>query len=142
MLAAACGGATGEGRAPTVIVRIATAGGDVVVRAEVAATSQDRQRGLMGRTAVPRGTGMYFLFAGVARVSFYMKDTLVPLDIALIRHERVVEVASMAPCRRDPCPLTTPAVGIDASLEVAAGGLASVAPGDRVLVQGALPSPS
>lgn len=135
---ATCGGPPARS---VVTLRISTAAGALMVRAEVAATPGARARGLMGRSSVPPGTGMYFLFPKPARVGFWMKDTLVPLDIAFVRAGRVTELASMVPCREERCPLTTPSEPFEAALEVAAGGLAGVVPGAVVIVVGELPEP-
>jgi uncharacterized membrane protein (UPF0127 family) len=115
----------------------------LTVRAEVAATPAARARGLMGRAALAPGTGMLFLFPAPVRAGFWMKGTLVPLDIAFIREGRVAEVRSMTPCRADPCPLTVPDAAFDAALEVPAGTFAEagVGPGAVLEVVGPLPSP-
>ena len=51
------------------------------VTAEVADTEATRQRGLGGRAYLPEGRGMWFVFDTEARWGFWMKDTLIPLDI-------------------------------------------------------------
>jgi uncharacterized membrane protein (UPF0127 family) len=51
---------------------------------EVADTDAERARGLMGRTSLPRDAGMLFVWEGEAYRSFWMKDTLVPLDVLFI----------------------------------------------------------
>lgn len=56
-------------------------GTDTVV-AEVASTPEQREKGLMDRSAVPDGTGMLFVFNQSEERSFWMKDTHVALDIA------------------------------------------------------------
>ena len=58
-----------------------TFGADTVV-AEVASTPEQREKGLMDRSAVPDGTGMLFVFNQSEERSFWMKDTHVALDIA------------------------------------------------------------
>jgi uncharacterized membrane protein (UPF0127 family) len=66
------------------------------VRAEVARTSAQRQRGLMYRDAVPAGTGMLFVFEEAAVRSFWMQNTYVALDIAFLDAEmRVVDIQQM-----------------------------------------------
>lgn len=57
--------------------------GTDTVHAEVASTEAQRERGLMGREAVPDGTGMLFVFPRSEERLFWMKDTLVPLDVAV-----------------------------------------------------------
>lgn len=51
---------------------------------EVAATRDARTRGLMWRTVLPEGTGMLFVFPEEDWLSFWMKNTLIPLDMIFI----------------------------------------------------------
>ena len=51
---------------------------------EVASNAAQREHGLMNRTALPDHTGMIFVFAKDDVVSFWMKDTLVPLDMIFV----------------------------------------------------------
>lgn len=53
------------------------------VRLEVADTPQERQRGLMFRTEL-RGDGMLFVFEEELNRSFWMKNTLIPLDMVFV----------------------------------------------------------
>jgi uncharacterized protein len=64
------------------------------------------------------------VFPGQAHEGFWMKDTLIPLDIAFIALDTVAEIDSMTPCRADPCPITRPRVFYDRALEVPAGTFA------------------
>ncbi|MCA1834020.1 MAG: DUF192 domain-containing protein [Actinomycetota bacterium] len=95
------------------------------VRVEIARTPAERQRGLMGRPSVPAGTGMLFAYPDAADWGgYWMKDTLVPLDIAFINNGTIFEIDEMIPCRAEPCPLTTPKSEYDHALEVAGGSFA------------------
>jgi hypothetical protein len=60
------------------------------VDAEVAATRDARTRGLMWRTALPEGTGMLFIFPEQDELNFWMKNTLIPLDMIFISKDRVI----------------------------------------------------
>jgi uncharacterized membrane protein (UPF0127 family) len=60
------------------------------LRLEVARTQSQRERGLMDRTVVPPHTGMIFVFDRDAPVDFWMKDTLVPLDMIFIGQDGTV----------------------------------------------------
>lgn len=51
---------------------------------EVARTEEQREHGLMDRTVLPAHTGMLFVFDADEPVAFWMKDTLVPLDMVFI----------------------------------------------------------
>lgn len=55
--------------------------GGVSLRIEYATTTAARERGLGGRTSVPDDYGMLFVFPNDGFYGFWMKDTLVPLDI-------------------------------------------------------------
>lgn len=48
---------------------------------ELAQTPQERSRGLMFRENLPRGAGMLFVFDPPQPVAFWMKNTLIPLDM-------------------------------------------------------------
>jgi uncharacterized membrane protein (UPF0127 family) len=48
---------------------------------EIAATPAEKARGLMHRAEMPRGAGMLFVYDRPQSVSFWMKNTLIPLDM-------------------------------------------------------------
>jgi len=51
---------------------------------EVARTSAQREHGLMDRTSLPPHAGMIFVFPSDGHVDFWMKDTLIPLDMVFV----------------------------------------------------------
>jgi len=51
---------------------------------EVARTEAQREHGLMDRKSLPAHTGMIFVFDADETVAFWMKDTLVPLDMIFV----------------------------------------------------------
>jgi len=55
--------------------------GGVSLRIEYATTPEARERGLGGRTEIQKDYGMLFVFAEDDKYGFWMKDTLVPIDI-------------------------------------------------------------
>jgi uncharacterized membrane protein (UPF0127 family) len=55
-----------------------------VVEAEVAATGPSRTRGLMWRTELKAGKGMLFIFPAEQSLNFWMRNTLIPLDMIFI----------------------------------------------------------
>jgi uncharacterized membrane protein (UPF0127 family) len=55
-----------------------------VLCVQVARTEAERERGLMGRRVIPPHTGMLFVFPADEPVTFWMKDTLVPLDMIFV----------------------------------------------------------
>jgi len=131
------------GPSPTVGQRIAETVeatlGDVRLELEVADEPQERAVGLMGRTEVPSGTGMLFLFDEQVRSKFYMFNVPVPLTAVFVRDGVVVHVAQMEPCTATDsadCPLYGPDdEPFDTVVETAPETLPEVRPGDR-LVQG------
>lgn len=61
----------------------------------IARTEEERQRGLMGQTDLKDNEGMLFLYEGPQRACFWMKNTLIPLDIILIGKEgAIIEIFS------------------------------------------------
>jgi uncharacterized protein len=117
------------------------------VSLEVAADEAARERGLSKRTELSPGTGMVFLFPADTSVAFWMKDTLVPLQIAFVGGDgRVVGLFEMPPCRADPCPTYAPTRPYRYAVELPSGAFtaAGIREGDRVLPEdpSALPAPS
>jgi uncharacterized protein len=106
------------------------------VSLEVAANEPARERGLSGRAQVPPGTGMVFLFPSDTTAPFWMKDTLVPLQIAFVAADgRVVSLFEMTPCRADPCTVYTPSVAYRYAVELPSGAFTAAGLGqsDRVV---------
>lgn len=58
---------------------------------EVADTERTRQKGLMHREKLDVNSGMLFLFKGEQRLSFWMKNTLIPLDIIFVRQDGLID---------------------------------------------------
>lgn len=79
-------------------------GEPIVICVLVAATPEQRARGLMGVTDLGGYDGMLFRFPTDSDSAFWMKDTLLPLSIAYLDVDgSVVDTADM-----DPCPAGTP----------------------------------
>lgn len=76
--------------------------GGKIIRAEVAATDAQRERGLMYRKSLPENNGMLFVFDRPARSCMWMKNTAIPLSVAFIDHEGViVNIEEMEPFTTD-----------------------------------------
>jgi uncharacterized membrane protein (UPF0127 family) len=73
----------------------------LAVDAELAMTPEARTRGLMERPSLPADQGMLFIFEVAQPLSFWMFNTLIPLDIIFADAERRVTSISAAvpPCR-------------------------------------------
>lgn len=88
---------------------------------ELAATPQQRQRGLMGRTHLAADGGMLFVFEQPGRHCFWMRDTPLPLSIAFIDSAgRIASLADMQPRTET---LHCPPADIRYALEVRQGEL-------------------
>jgi uncharacterized protein len=75
-------------------------------RVEIAGDDRSRMRGLMFRDALPRDHGMLFVFEQELPLAFWMKNTLIALDILYFdQHRRLVSVAAnVPPCTTAYCP--------------------------------------
>jgi uncharacterized membrane protein (UPF0127 family) len=74
-----------------VIVGFALPGnGTVEFNCELADTAQERAQGLMFRESLPQDEGMLFEFDTAEHVTFWMKNTLIPLDIIFIDADGIV----------------------------------------------------
>ncbi|MEO5575411.1 MAG: DUF192 domain-containing protein [Gaiellaceae bacterium] len=132
--ATACG-STGIDRGTAKITT--QAGTAVVVRVEVARTPAERQRGLMSRRSLAAKAGMVFVYPQDVRGGFWMKNTLIPLDIAFYdARGKILRILTMQPCRSDACRIYDPGVSYRSALEVNAGSFRrwQVRAGDRIAV--------
>ncbi len=138
LLAIACASkkAPPGGPGPRVVVET-DAGARHEVRVEVARTDPERMQGLMHRSSLPPDAGMLVLFDESADHAFWMRNTLIPLDMIFIDDAgRVVGVVE----RAEPETTTTRSVGVPSRyvLEVNGGWARAhgVAAGDRVRFEG------
>lgn len=72
--------------------------GDKLVTVEIADTQESRARGLMYRKSMDFDHGMLFVFEKEQQMSFWMKDTIIPLSIAYIsKSGEIKEIHNMYP---------------------------------------------
>ncbi|GAO22917.1 hypothetical protein ALISP_2737 [Alicycliphilus sp. B1] len=72
------------------------------IDAQVAASPQERQIGLMFRRDMPQHEGMLFVFEQPATQCFWMKNTLLPLTAAFVADDgTIVNLADMKPMSED-----------------------------------------
>jgi uncharacterized membrane protein (UPF0127 family) len=112
----------------------ARGGGTVTVRAEVARTGEQRERGFMERKNIPDGTGMLFVFDRDQVLSFWMKNTPVPLSIAYIDSRGVIrDILHMTPFSLQ---TIESSVSVRYALEVPQGWFdrAGISVGDRLVL--------
>ena len=62
----------------------------VPLRVEVADTLERQERGLMFRSSLPENEGMLFVYRDPIEMSFWMRNTLIPLDIAFVGADGVI----------------------------------------------------
>lgn len=105
--------------------------GQMSFRVELALTGEDRARGLMFREAMPTLSGMLFIYPRAQELAFWMRNTLIPLDLLFVDAQgKVVKIHSDAiPLDETPMRSDAPALAV---LEIN-GGLArrfGLKPGD------------
>lgn len=64
--------------------------GDTPITVEVADTPEERAAGLSNVSELPDNQGMLFVFEADGQYRFWMKDTLIPLDIIWIDSDRKI----------------------------------------------------
>jgi uncharacterized membrane protein (UPF0127 family) len=93
-----------------------------VVDLEVTRTPAEQSLGLMYRRSLPDDRGMLFSFSLPQRVSFWMKNVVIPLDMIFLRDGVVRAIAAnVPPCKQDPCPTYGPDGTIDQVIELRGG---------------------
>ena len=94
-----------------------------VIPVELATDDPTRAQGLMFRDQLPPDRGMLFMFPQTGNYPFWMKNTLIPLDMIWIdEQKRIVHIAhDVPPCKADPCPSYDPAAFAKYVLELAGG---------------------
>jgi uncharacterized membrane protein (UPF0127 family) len=91
----ACGG----GRLPTIKANV----GGEEFRLEVARSDAEKARGLMHRRSLGAHQGMLFVYDADEHMSFWMKDTTIPLTLAFLsRDGQILQVAEMKPLSLKP----------------------------------------
>lgn len=97
---------------------------------ELARTNAEREKGLMNRDHLDADSGMLFIFKKAEIQTFWMKNTLIPLDIIFIdnpstslRTGKIVEITTLDPDSSDYTPQYTPKEKAGFVLELNAGAI-------------------
>ncbi len=85
---------------------------------------KERQIGLSNRKSLPKNEGMIFVFPKKDKYSFWMKNTLIPLDMIFINDGKIVYIVNNAPAQTDKSgsiPVYTTPVDANYVLEINGG---------------------
>ncbi len=117
---------------PTIPLKIQTAKGAVRFRVELARTGEQQEIGLMFRTTVPAHGGMLFPMTPVREATFWMKNTVIPLDMVFIRQDGTI--ARITTAKALTTSIDDSGEPVAAVLELGAGRAAGygIREGDRV----------
>ncbi|MCE2527930.1 MAG: DUF192 domain-containing protein [Actinomycetia bacterium] len=101
----------------------------------LADTNSLRSRGLMGVLSLGDLDGMVFAWKDPVGVSFWMKNTLIPLDIGYFDEDGALfAVLAMVPCTQDPCPTYPSATAVRFALEAVPGFFDEVPLGESLIL--------
>jgi len=98
-LAAAAAAACASHKLETAVLTITRADSSAVeITVEIARTDEEKAQGLMYRKKLPDGQGMIFMYERDQQMSFWMKNTVIPLSIAFIAADgTIIEIRDMQP---------------------------------------------
>jgi len=118
-------------------VEIQTKDKIIILNVEVAETEEERKRGLMFRKNLGENEGMLFVFEDERHVTFWMKNTFIPLDIIFVSSNGTINEIkeNLQPCIADACELYPSLYPVKYVIEVNANFSKNngVAVGDRVI---------
>lgn len=125
--------AEAEDAVETIPVTVRSSNGDHVFDVETAITPDEQRRGLMFRESLPENGGMIFPFEFPRLASFWMRNTMIPLDMIFIRADGVITniARETEPYTLDSYYSTEPVIAV---LEIDGGRAAElgIEAGDRV----------
>ena len=105
-----------QGTAATIVV------GDAPFSVEIAISEEERAKGLMNRESLAKDSGMWFVFPSMVQEKFWMKNTLIPLDLIFVdENMKVVYIIENAPA--ESTELLSSSVPYKYVLEIAGGSV-------------------
>ncbi|KAF6246244.1 hypothetical protein C6990_10205 [Nitrosopumilus sp. b3] len=109
----------------------------IVIDVEIADDLQEQIIGLMFRSSLDWNDGMLFVYESEKKRSFWMKNTLIPLDLLFVdTNFRIIDIKeNVQPCLSDPCPNYVSNIAAKYVLEVNAGftNMNNIKVGDLVM---------
>ena len=99
---------------------------------EMAGTPEQQERGLMFRRSLAPNEGMVFPYSPPQPVAFWMRNTLIPLDMIFVRQDgTIARIATAKPLDETPVPAGEP---VSMVIEIRGGRAAElgIAEGDKV----------
>ena len=90
------------------LITVYTGAGPVKIHVEYAETPEEQKQGLMGRASISKNSGMLFVFPDEKQRNFWMKNTLIPLEVLFISSKGAInEIISLMPClpKTSNCPV-------------------------------------
>ena len=95
---------------------------DKYLRLYIADEPLEKELGLMHVEKLNPNQGMIFVFNPPERVNFWMKNTLIPLDMIFIKDNKIIEIfEDVLPCSLNRCPLYGSQEKIDYVIELNSG---------------------
>lgn len=78
----------------------------IEINVEIADDNEERVKGLMFRERLKDDEGMFFVFEDEEYQTFWMKNTLIPLDMIFVDDKNeIVDIKHAVPCKAEPCEL-------------------------------------
>ena len=107
----------------------------------IADDEKERQVGLSNRRTLDKNSGMLFIFPKKGIYSFWMKNTLIPLDMIFINDNKIVHIVKKAvidPKNNSPLPIYTPPTEANYVLEINSGQAEEnkIKNGDLIILKG------
>jgi len=110
----------------------------IKINAEIADDNEERIKGLTFRERLNDDEGVLFVFENEEYQTFWMKNTLIPLDMIFIDEElKIVDIKNAIPCTNDPCQLYKSEAPAKYVLEVNGNFTKknNIMPGNKVKIQ-------